>query len=224
MVLKFQRGFCRRLSRSGFVVVGLFAGCCGFDMCSLGFRGVPDGTGCKEPGEWPPLNGSYVYKWKEAQAARADATDFVIFLTEWYMGGEHLGPYGEHHVGYIASRLPTVQFPVLLEPHLDNELNEKRRKIIVDALVNLGIHDAETRVVVAYPQSEALYAEEGVVSYYQMLFNRNRNRGFGGGYGGMGGAMGGYGGGYGGGGFGGGYGGGYGGGGFGGGVSSRGGF
>jgi len=153
--------------------------------------------------------------WRDEQANRAEASDFTIFLTEWFRGGTDLGPFGLHHLGDIVRRLPTVPFPVVIEPHLDSRLNEARRQIIVKALVNQGITDAENRVVVAYPQAEGLYGEEAEWIYTDMFQNRsgygslyggrgrnlgfgfgNGNRGFGGaGFGGYFGDYGGFGGG-----------------------------
>ncbi|MFL5330640.1 MAG: hypothetical protein ACJ8C4_17190 [Gemmataceae bacterium] len=190
---KYLRGVRRRLTGGGLVLVGLLAGC-GLDSGSV--RGMHSGE-AKDIGTWPPPNGSYLYRWKEEQDNRAEASDFTIFLTEWYMGGTDLGPYGLHHLGDIAKRLPTVRFPVVIEPHLDTNLNEKRRELVVQVLTNQGFADAESRVVIAFPQAEFMYGEEGVVTFNQMLFGGNNGRGRGG-YNNQNGGMGGYGGGFGG--------------------------
>src|SRR4051812_43065539 len=99
---KHQRGIRRRWARGAALLVGLLSGCCA-DTCSV--RGMHSGEG-KDIGTWPPPNGSYLYRWKEEQDNRAEASDFTIYLTEWYMGGNDLGPFGLHHLGDIAKRLP----------------------------------------------------------------------------------------------------------------------
>ena len=81
--------------------------------------------------------------------------------------------------------------------------------LIVKALLNQGITDAQTRVVIAYPAAEGLYADVAPLIYTQSLFpnslyNRFNRLGLGGyggfgrggfgGYGGYGGGFGGYGG------------------------------
>src|SRR6185369_8041459 len=98
---------------------------------------------------------------------------FTIYITEWFRGGTDLGPFGVHHLGDIVRRLPTSPFPVVLEPHLDSRLNETRRQFIVNILNNQGITDAETRVVVAYPQAEGLYGEEAERIFVDMLQNHS---------------------------------------------------
>jgi hypothetical protein len=173
--------------------------------------------GVRDPGQEPSPNGTSVNAWYEEHANRAEADDFTIHLNEWYMGGMDLGPYGLHHLGVMLRRLHEVPFPIIISPHLDSAMNERRRQLIVKTLEQQGVGDAEQRVAIAYPQAEGLYAEEGVFVYYDMFQNRsgyNGNGGFGAGgrrgggaFGGIGNGLGGFGGGYGGGG-GGGYGGG----------------
>lgn len=191
-----------RLAR-GVVLLGL-SGCCCWNTWMY------DEGGCKDPGHPTSPLGTSVNSWLEEHAARAEANDFTIYLTEWYMGGCDLGPYGLHHLSDIVRRLPEVPFPVVIEPHLDADVNEKRRILIVNALTSQGIGDAEQRVVVSYPQAEGLYGEEGEMIFYDMFQNRSGYGGFGG-FGGYNGRRGSWGGGWNRGGWGGGWGGGFGG-------------
>lgn len=159
----------------------------------------------------PAPRGSFVRNFQKVQANKAEASDFVFFLDEWYQGKDTLGPYGHYHLTQIARRLPTFPeyVPVVIQPHEDHKLNEKRRMLIVKALLNQGITDAQTRVVIAYPAAEGLYADVAPLIYTQSLFpnslyNRFNRLGLGGyggfgrggfgGYGGYGGGFGGYGG------------------------------
>jgi hypothetical protein len=160
------QGIINRLARNGWIALALASGCC-WHHCGGGRFGA-----ARHAGTDTPL-GTAVNAWYEEQANRAEANDFTIYLNEWYMGGLDLGPMGLHHLADIARRAPEVPFPVVIEPHLDAALNEQRRQHIVNALQQQGIGDADARVIVAYPQAEGLYAEEGTRLFYQMFMNRN---------------------------------------------------
>jgi hypothetical protein len=168
----------RRLVRISCLALGLTGGCCWSDSCCVGGKGFRPG-GLRDPGQDPPPNGSSVQAWYDEQANRGEANDFTIYLNEWYMGGMDLGPYGVHHLANIVRRLPEVPFPIVIEPHLDQAVNERRRRVIVDALLQQGIADAEERVAIAYPQAEGLYAEEHQFIFYDMFTNRSGYGGFG---------------------------------------------
>jgi hypothetical protein len=143
-------------------------------------------------GAIPVPNGTYVNGYLQAQAAAADADDFVIYKYEWLQGGCHLGPYGTHHLHRIIEHLPAAPFPVVITPHPDEHLNETRRLTIVNELAMAGIPDPDKRVVVASSQAEGLYGEEAPLIYRQMLRGTG---GFGGNVGINGGVSGGFGGG-----------------------------
>jgi hypothetical protein len=68
-----------------------------------------------------------------------------------------------------------VPFPVVLQPHPDMVLNEKRRQLLVQALTIAGIPDPDARVVIANPQSEDLNGELAERAYCFMLVNSVRN-------------------------------------------------
>jgi hypothetical protein len=142
--------------------------------------GVPavsaqDGCYCRprhfQPALSPEPLGSFVHRFQAVQAGKAEASDFEIYLDEWYQGGKTLGPYGQYHVNQIAQRLPTVPFAVKVQPCNDSVLNETRRMVVVTALLNLGITDADTRVVLAYPQAEGLRGEEAELVYFRSIYD-----------------------------------------------------
>ncbi len=138
------------------------------------------------PGAMPAPVGTNVNRIVDAQAARAEADDFVIYHHEWYLGGVTLGPYGQYHVQQIAQRLPTVPFNVTIQATPDQQLNETRRKVVVSALTAAGLTDVDIRVAVGYPEAEGLYGEEAERAYQFMQQGGFNN--FGGfGWGGMGG-------------------------------------
>lgn len=131
--------------------------------------------------------------WQE-QETHAEASDFVIHEHEFAGNSARLNPAGEQHVLQIAVRLRDEQapFPVLVEPssmsvreadqygypiHNDPELDLSRRALIVHSLTELGVQNADERVVVAPALTPG---------YQQFEAERAYQRGFGG-FGGMGG-------------------------------------
>jgi hypothetical protein len=158
------------------VLLGLLAGC-------YPHEGVIGGA-------LPEPNGTFVHEWQNKQAAKAEASDFVFFLDEWYMGGGQLGPYGHYHLTQVIRRLPKVPFPVVVEPGADAAQNEARRRLLADALAKSAIPDADQRVIIAYPDAEGLYGEEAPRIFTDMLSQRRNSgllgqgfrSGFGGGF------------------------------------------
>lgn len=145
-------------------------------------------------GAIPQPYGWFVHRWQDAQAAKAEADDFVIYKHEWYKGGTQLGPYGQYHLQQIIKRLPTVPFPVLLEVEcLDPARNELRRAAIVNCLTQAGYADPQARVFLGIPEAGGLYGDEGPRLYQMMIIRQNPfnmmmgGGGFGGGFGGFGG-------------------------------------
>ena len=145
-------------------------------------------------GAIPQPYGWFVHQWQNAQAAKAEADDFVIYKHEWFKGGTQLGPYGHYHLQQIIKRLPSVPFPVLLEAESQDPVrNEMRRAVIVNALVQAGYADPQARVVLGIPEAGGLYGDEAPRIYQMMLIRQNPfmmmfgGGGFGGGFGGFGG-------------------------------------
>jgi hypothetical protein len=181
-------------------------------------------------GAIPTHAGTYVNAYLNKQADKAELDDFVLYYNEFRDGEAQLGPFGRRHLAQIIARLSSVPFPVVIQPepeHLQatntpnnpedkkvdaRQVDQMRRKVVIDLLCQAKIPNAEERVVVGIPTAEGLFGEEAERIYPQMM--QNQLGGFGGGYGAYGGLGSGYGGGFGGGfggfgGFGGGFGGGF---------------
>ncbi len=156
-----------------------------------------------KPGSMPQRTGTYTCQWQTAQMDRAEAGKYVIYPSEWYMGGKTLGPDGRYHLKRMAHDLPHVPYPVVVASADDDELNEARREAVVGQLANAGFEDADQRVIVDRPEGEGLSGPEAARFGANRMFGRPPG-GFGGGAGGGGGGLGGGGGGLGGGGMGGG--------------------
>jgi hypothetical protein len=113
-----------------------------------------------QPTTCPAVTGTYTRQLFDQQAAKAEADDFVIYKNEWYMGGTALGPFGSYHVTEIVRRLAEVPFPVVIQPQIgDPAVDLARRDVVVRALAQAGVPDADQRVIIAYPQAEGLYAD-----------------------------------------------------------------
>lgn len=154
----------------------------------------------------------------QSQEARAEASEFVIYQHEFQDDAPYLNFCGQSHVKQIAARLQYCpNMPVVIQPdmtkidestefkypvHPDPVLDLKRREMIVLALQEMGVADAEKRVVVAPAYAEGFTAVEAQQAYNAALSGAGQFGG-GGGFGGFGSSFGG--GGFGGGGFGGGF-------------------
>ncbi len=157
------------------------SGSCGTNSCETGSCSTAKHHhkkhGCNDvpPGALPQPNGTFVHRFQEVQADKAEADDFVIYANEWFMGGTELGPFGERHVLQIAKRLPQCGYPVVLQPDRNASLNLSRAAHITARLENLGVTDANVRVVVGDPHALDLDGNEAPRIYGQMLQNPGLN-------------------------------------------------
>jgi len=141
--------------------------------------------------------------WQQ-QESNAEASDFVIPEHEWDDNTINLNHAGKDHVKEIVARVNSVPFPVIVQQssmtvdpestygfpvNNNEELDLQRRQLIVQALAQMGVPNAEERVVVGPALTPGFEEFEAERAY---------NAGFGGygnGYGGYGSGFGGYGGG-----------------------------
>lgn len=185
---------------------------------------LADWNRCVEPvseDAIPSPPGTYVNAWLDAQQATASQRHRVITRNEWFAGGDQLSPDGVQHLHRLASVMSHDPSWVVIESQplslktdesysealqRINELQQRRRQLVVAQLSSGGVADADRWVIFAEDRTVGVRGIEA-----PQIFNRqfqtggqgNRggagNNGFGGGLGG-----GGLGGGFGGGGFGGG--------------------
>ena len=113
-------------------------------------------------GAIPPPAGTYSCQWQTEQISRAEQDFFVIHEYEWYMGAEQLGPDGRKHVHEIAKRLGEGPQHVIVAASDNDKKNAARRKVVVENLTQLGVLDADVRVVSGESQAEGLYGQEAV--------------------------------------------------------------
>ena len=187
-------------------------------FCGALFQGCAHHHECCPPRPSPPPPLGYLIDpvWQN-QERNAEASDFIVHQHEFQGDSARLNDLGEAHVKQIAVRACKDPFPILVEPsstawreetkykypiHPDPKLDRKRRAVIVRALQEMGVADAEQRVVIAPPYTPGFEEFEADQAYRQG-FSQGSGFGFGG-FGGGGGGGGFGGGGFGGGGFGGG--------------------
>ena len=144
----------------------------------------------------------------QSQEARAEASDFVVYQHEFAYQSAELNSCGMNHLMQVAARLKYCpHLPVIVEPgnmtireetefqypvHPNPELDLRRREVVVLALQELGIPNAEKRVVVAPALAAEANAIEATRAYNQGLSGGGFfGGGFGGGFGGFGGSFGG---------------------------------
>jgi uncharacterized membrane protein YgcG len=142
-------------------------------------------------GAIPQPVGTHLRQIDAVQIKKADADHFVIYQYEWDRTGKDLSRSGKRHVEGLAARLATSACPVLIEPEGKPELDEARRQAVIVTLATKGIADADHRVLVDYPDAEALYGQTAPLIAYGYLRSSSSRTGGGGGGGGMGGGGGG---------------------------------
>ena len=159
----------------------------------------------------PPLGSISDEIWQR-QEHNAEASDFVVYQHEFKLNGIRLNWAGEDHVKQIAMRLQSGQdFPVVIERsvttaredttykypvHPNPELDLRRREVIVQALLAMGVTDADERVVVAPAFAQGFKATEAAATYLRGIMGGAGGGGGGFGGGGGGGGFGGGGGGF----------------------------
>jgi hypothetical protein len=168
----------------------------------------------------PPLGTLSDPTWKTMED-NAEPSKFIVHQHEFTLNTTRLNTAGEDHVKQIAARLLAGQnFPVLIERsdtsareatefkypvHVNAELDMKRREMVAQALLAMGVADANQRTMISPKIGRGFIDNEAERAYYRSFFSNNFNTGaFGNGFGGFGGfgsfgGMGGFGGGFGGG-------------------------
>ena len=127
----------------------------------------------------------------ETQQTNAEGADFIFYDHEFRGNTAELAPGAKKHLEQVALRLEHVPFPVVIEqsPHdARPELDQARRRTVVEQLARIGALNVEDRVVVAGAFPEGLTAQEGEAAYTTGVLTSGFDGGTGrrfGGYGGM---------------------------------------
>ena len=168
------------------------------------------------PPDPPQMLGMVVDELNEHQEVNAEASKYVFYQHEFELNefgdgrtapGLRLNPYGEDHAKRVAANLRAhgATFPVVVERsqtsskddtefhypvHFNADLDLQRRAVVVAALEEMGIGDAENLVVVAPAFAQPYTAIEAQRAYLRGI-RGNRSGGYGGGGGFGGGGFGG---------------------------------
>ena len=156
--------------------------------------------------------GSEVDQLMMQQEMNAEPAKFIVFMHEFERNGLtrdglargwRLNEFGEDHLKQIAAGLKRgVEFPVVVERsqtsarpgtehqypvHYHEDLDQRRRMIVVAALERMGVVQADQRVVVAPSFAAGLSGVEAVQAYNRGFNISGGGTGNGGGQGGNGG-------------------------------------
>lgn len=156
-------------------------------------------------GDIPVKPGTYLNQIHQAEIAVARRDRFTISEHEWYQGQEQLGPEGRRHLREVAHLMLESDFPLILEADTvaidyqesleealarSDELNARRKDLLVSELIAQGVPDAENRVILEPVDRVGIRGIEA-----PGVFSRSIGGGFGGQQGGGGFGGGGFGGG-----------------------------
>ncbi len=154
---------------------------------------------CPEVDPPAPLGATIDPIWQLQEANGEASNDFVIRENEFTGNTPRLNARGEQHVKQIAVRVNETPFPVIIEPssmdtregdhygfavHNDPELDLRRREVIVHIMEELGVKDADQRVVIAPDLTEGYTPMESMRSYAGFIYGGGIGGGGGGGFGG----------------------------------------
>jgi len=135
-------------------------------------RGPVEGASRGGPHDRPfPLGAVTDAHWA-TQQTNAEAADFIFYRHEFVGLTNQLTPGAIRHLEQVALRLEHVPFPVVIEESEHNarpELDDARRRLIVEQLARLGVPDADGRVIISNAFPEGLSAIEAEGAYHSTL-------------------------------------------------------
>jgi hypothetical protein len=128
-------------------------------------------SGCAEPG--PPYDrplsfGQVTDAHWDTQMTNAQASSFVFYDHEFVGDTTRLNVLGQRHLLQVAIRLRHVPFPIVVEEtpnHRNPRLDAARREAILDRFAELGLHDLDTRVIIAPAIAEGILGPEAQEIY-----------------------------------------------------------
>lgn len=128
----------------------------------------------------PAPIGTYMGQWRGAMSDGAQKQNWIVTRNEWFDGGSQLGPKGQQHVQRIAHCLVTYPQLVVIENEpvalalgdsyeeavrANQQLQIKRRNVVVEALAEAGVPDAPQWVVFADDRSVGVRGVEAPLIY-----------------------------------------------------------
>lgn len=131
--------------------------------------------------------GSIVRAHYHQMETNGEAFDFIMHRNEFINFTGELTAFGLDHILEIAARARSAPFPILIERSENNsdpELDQHRRQMVAMMLSQMGIPNAQARVIVSQSYAPGLNGDEAQAAYFRFLDNGNNDNGGGGGGGG----------------------------------------
>ena len=134
--------------------------------------------------------GSIVRTHYHQMETNGEAFDFVMHRNEFVGFTAELNSFGLDHILEIAARARSAPFPILIERSENNsdpELDQHRRQMVSLMLSQMGVPNAQSRVIVSQSYAPGMNGEEAQDTYFRFLDDDDNNGGgFGAGAGGGG--------------------------------------
>ena len=133
--------------------------------------------------------GSVVRTHYHQMETNGEAFDFIMHRNEFVDFTGELNAFGLDHILEIAARARSAPFPITVERSENNsdpELDQHRRQMVALMLSQMGVPNAQARVVVSQSYAPGINGDEAQAAYYRFLDNDNNNSRGGGGAGGGG--------------------------------------
>ena len=134
--------------------------------------------------------GSIVRAHYHQMETNGEAFDFIMHRNEFIQFTAELNGFGKDHLLEIAARARSAPFPILIERSENNsdpELDQHRRQMVALMLSNMGVPNAQARVVVSQSYAPGLNGDEARAAFHRFLDTNDDDSG--GGFGGGGGAF-----------------------------------
>ncbi len=131
------------------VTLVTWAGCC---------HGHGDGSlgGYLPCGAIPAPVGTYSAQWQNAEAAKANADNFVLYQADWVDDSGELGATARRRLARIAKHPEAGVGPFVVEATANAALDEQRRQAVREFLVGQGLQLPDQAVIVGVPAAAGL--------------------------------------------------------------------
>lgn len=142
------------------ILAGLACLCCGCGACADHCGSSPNAAAIPDRYPLGAVNRAHYH----TMETNGEAADFILHQNEFVGNTADLTSTGKDHILEVAARARCVPFPIIIERSEYNaspELDEQRRRIISQVLLDCGILDAHQRTFVAPAYGPGLTSHVG---------------------------------------------------------------
>jgi hypothetical protein len=128
--------------------------------------------------------GSIVRTHCHQMETNGEAFDFIMHRNEFVDFTGELTGFGKDHLLEIAAWARSAPFPILVERSENNsdpEIDQHRRQMVALMLSQMGVPNAQARVVVSQSYAPGINGDEAQAAYFRFLDNDDGGGGGGGG-------------------------------------------